>query len=226
MFAFLDVPVAGAYHLIDPLIVVLTPTLHGAAFVVAVVVFTCTVRLLLHPLARAAARGERARAVLAPQIAELRKRHPDDPQRLQREVRKLQQESGISLFAGCMPLLLQAPFFTIMYRLCTSVTVGGHPNSLLTGAVLGVHANQHVLAAGLPGLVLLALIAAVSTLSLRWQPSSAGALRYLAYLPVLFATFLPLAGGVYLVTSTTWTVLERRLLRRDPAALVPRQAVE
>lgn len=72
MFAFLDVPVAGAFHLIDPLISLLTPIVGGAAVAIAVVLFTCVVRLLLHPLARAAVRGERARAVLAPKIAELR----------------------------------------------------------------------------------------------------------------------------------------------------------
>ena len=31
---------------------------------------------------------------------------------------------------------------------------------------------------------------------------------------VVFAAFLPLAGGLYLLTTTTWTLLERRLLAR------------
>lgn len=227
MFAFLDVPVAGAFHLIDPLITFLTPVLGGAAIAVSVILFTCAVRLLLHPLACAAMRGERARAVLAPKIAELRRKHKNNPQRLQQEMVKLQQESGTSLFAGCLPLLVQAPFFSIMYRLCTSATVHGHPNSLLAGSIFGVHANQHLLAAGLTPMatavfaVLLVLIAIVATLSLRWQqPASAGVLRYLAYFPVLIAMILPLAGGIYLLTSTTWTALERRLLRRGPL-LVP-----
>lgn len=216
MFAFLDVPVAGAFHLIDPLITFLTPVLGGAAIAVAVVLFTCAVRLLLHPLARAAMRGERARAVLAPQIAELRTKHKNNPQRLQQEMVKLQQESGVSLFAGCLPLLIQAPFFSIMYRLCTSATVHGHPNSLLAG-----YAGQHLLAGGLTPMttavfaILLILIATTATLSLRWQqPASPSLLRYLAYFPVLIAVILPLAGGIYLLTSTTWTALERKLLGR------------
>ena len=53
-------------------------------------------------------------------------------------------------------------------------------------------------------------------------------------LPLLtagFAAFLPLAGGLYLLTTTTWTLLERRVLARyiaaDPPAadhLTPREA--
>ena len=31
---------------------------------------------------------------------------------------------------------------------------------------------------------------------------------------VVFAAFLPLAGGLYLLATTTWTLLERRLLAR------------
>ena len=227
MFAFLDVPVAGAFRLIDPLINLLMPILGGAAIPAAVVLFTCAVRLLLHPLARAAMRGERARAVLAPKIAELRQRHKNDPQRLQQEMVKLQQESGVSLFAGCLPLLVQAPFFSLMYRLCTSTTVHGHPNSLLAGSIFGVRAGQHLLAGGLTPMatgvfaIVLILIAATATLSLRWQqPASPSLLRYLAYFPVLVAVILPLVGGIYLLTSTTWTALERRLLRRNPL-LVP-----
>jgi YidC/Oxa1 family membrane protein insertase len=242
VFAFLDVPVAGAFHLIAPLVSLLVPIAGGAAVAIAVVLFTCAVRLALHPLARAAVRGERARAVFAPKIAELQRRHKDNRPRLQQEIAKLQQESGSSMFTGCLPMLVQAPFFTVMYRLCTSATVGGHANTLLAGTMFGVRANQHFLAmltgpgvfslAGLVFAVPLVLLAVVATLSLRWQPvppvtdtapPGVRLVRYLAYFPVLVAMILPLAGGIYLLTSTTWTALERRLLHRE---LVPRQAVE
>lgn len=232
MFGFLDVPVAGAFHLIDPLITLLSPVLGGAAIAVAVILFTCAVRLLLHPLARAAMRGELARAALAPKIAELRDRHKNNPSRLQAEMMKLQQESGLSLFAGCLPMFIQLPFFSIMYRLCTSATVHGHANSLLAGTIFGVPAGKHLLAGGLSPIafvvfaVLLGLLATSATFAMRWQPAppsptpAANLMRYLAYFPVLIAMFLPLAGGIYLLTSSTWTAVERRLLRRSPA-LVP-----
>jgi YidC/Oxa1 family membrane protein insertase len=38
---------------------------------------------------------------------------------------------------------------------------------------------------------------------------------------VIFAAFVPLAGGVYLLTTTTWTPLERRLLARHLQQVPP-----
>jgi len=45
---------------------------------------------------------------------------------------------------------------------------------------------------------------------------------------VVFAAFLPLAGGLYLLTTTAWTLLERRLLARyaQPAPPSPAESVK
>jgi YidC/Oxa1 family membrane protein insertase len=42
-------------------------------------------------------------------------------------------------------------------------------------------------------------------------------LRLLPYGTVIVAAFVPPAAGLYLLTSTTWTVVERAMLRRDTA---------
>jgi YidC/Oxa1 family membrane protein insertase len=44
-------------------------------------------------------------------------------------------------------------------------------------------------------------------------------LRVLPFVSVVFAAFAPLAAALYLVTSASWTLLERAVLRR---ALAPR----
>jgi len=41
-----------------------------------------------------------------------------------------------------------------------------------------------------------------------------GFLKYLPYLSVLAVAWMPLAGGIYLVTSTAWTALEQAVYRR------------
>ena len=41
----------------------------------------------------------------------------------------------------------------------------------------------------------------------------AGLLPYLSFGTVLFAAFVPLSAGLYLLTTTTWTLVERGLLR-------------
>jgi YidC/Oxa1 family membrane protein insertase len=235
MFSFLNVPVAGAYHLVVLLSNLLNPLLGTASTVAAIVCFTLLVRLLLHPLSRAALRGERARTALAPQVNALRTKYRRDPQRLNQEMTKLYRESGTSAFAGCLPILLQAPFLSVMYRLFESTTIGGQPNTLLSHALFGAALNQRWLplmngsAAFLPAgpvfLGLFVLLAAVATYSVRWQSARAGQspdvpmpggrlLKLLPYGTILIAAFLPLAAGIYLLTTNTWTTAERALLRR------------
>ena len=225
MLTFLNPPVAAAYHILMPIIGFLNPLFGSTTLLVTIITFTCLIRLCLHPLAMAAVRGEHSRQALAPQVAELKKKHKKNPQHLQQELNKLYQESGTTMFTGCLPLLIQIPFFTVLYRLFTAPTIDAHPNNLLRGSLLGIPANQHLFttpiapATLLLFTTLLALLAAVTTLSIHHQPTQPGAklLRLLPYGTVLFATILPAAGALYLLTTTTWTTLERIALRRRTA---------
>ncbi|WP_086853153.1 YidC/Oxa1 family membrane protein insertase [Amycolatopsis kentuckyensis] len=212
MFGFLDVPVEGAYHLIHALTGPLSTAL-------AIVVFTLAVRLVLHPLARSAARGERARATLLPEIRALQEKHGRDRERLAAEMTKLQQESGTSLFVGCLPMLLQLPFFMVMYRLFTTATIGGEPNSLLGATLLGTPLGAHGLAGSPLVFVIAAGLAVVAWFSVRLQAATAEVsggklLRLLPYGTVLATLVVPQAAGIYLLTTTAWSVAERALLRR------------
>ncbi|WP_181790287.1 YidC/Oxa1 family membrane protein insertase [Streptomyces phytophilus] len=110
----------------------LDPLFGASATAVAIVVFTLCVRLALHPLARAAARGERVRRDLAPQVAEIQRKHRNDPERLRRALTETYGDAGASPLAGCGPMVLQIPVFMVMYRLFT-----GHDHDLLTHTLLG-----------------------------------------------------------------------------------------
>ncbi|QUF07235.1 membrane protein insertase YidC [Actinosynnema pretiosum subsp. pretiosum] len=188
----------------------------------AVVAFTALVRLLLHPLTRAAVRGEKAKAALAPQLRELTEKHREDPVKLQEKTLALYKDAGTSLFAGILPMLAQAPFFMVVYQLVTT------PNPLLDGTLLGVRLGDHWSDGGagvpvFPGL--LAALAVVCLGSYLWQGRQAArsgapqstlvrVLRLLAFTPVLLAASLPLAAGLYLLTSGAWTLAERAWLHR------------
>ncbi|MBA0049606.1 membrane protein insertase YidC [Streptomyces sp. AJS327] len=129
----------------------LSPLFGASATAAAIVICTLAVRLALHPLARAAVRGERARARLAPELARVQRRHRNDPERLRRELGALHRREGVSPAAGCLPTLLQLPVFFVMYHLCTTdrtlleadlfgAPLGGRwADALRDGGVLGTH---------------------------------------------------------------------------------------
>ncbi|MFE7119066.1 YidC/Oxa1 family membrane protein insertase [Streptomyces sp. NPDC057654] len=224
----------------------LEPLFGGSATAAAIIVFTCCVRLALHPLARSAARGERVRAELAPRIAELRRKHKNEPEKAQRAMGELYKEAGASPLAGCLPMLVQLPVFSVMYHLFSSGSGGtgllGHKllAAPLGGRWAGALGDGGVFGPrGLVYLGLFALVAAVATWTYTRARKTAAAAAVLApaggadgesaipgmarigrFLPLMaFGTLVsvavvPLAAGLYLATSTTWTAAERALLQR------------
>ncbi|MFB7916592.1 YidC/Oxa1 family membrane protein insertase [Streptomyces sp. NPDC056061] len=234
--------------LVGALADVLHPLFQTASAAAAIVLFTALVRLAVHPLSRAAARGQKARTRLQPQIAELRRKHGKDPERMQRALMDLHKEEKVSPLSGCLPSLLQMPAFFLLYHLFSSQTIGDGPNELLGhrlfDAPLGERwydALAHGGLFGAQGLVylgLFAIVAAVATFNFRrtkrqmaanpvtpatgldGQPvPGMGAMTKL--MPLMsFATLftvsvVPLAAALYVVTSTTWTAVERAVLYRD-----------
>jgi YidC/Oxa1 family membrane protein insertase len=235
MSDFLGVPVDAAYHLVSGLTGAFTPVFGALAATIAIVVSTLAVRLVLMPLSLRAMRGQAAQARLAPQLADLRQRYAKQPEKLQREMSALYRREGTSMVAGFGPLLLQWPFWSVMYLLFRSAQVGGQPNALLSRDLLGVPLGMHALSgAGLlstQGAVfagLLVLLAGLCWLSARLArrqaastavPAAPGALlRVLPYVTVVIAVFAPLAAGIYLVTSMGWSLAERRFFWPEAVA--------
>jgi YidC/Oxa1 family membrane protein insertase len=262
MFTLFDDAVGAAYQFVFALAHLLGPMPLGLATAAAIVAFTIAVRLLLAPLSYFAIRGQASQARLAPQVQALRQRHAGQPDRLQRELTALYQREGTGMFAGCLPALLQLPFFSVMYRLFRSGTIGGHRNALLSHALLSAPLGSHWLsgpgpfsAQGAVFLGLFVLLAVAGWLTARASrksaapppqtpaPASAPApsrpgrpgkaapppssppgatmgwlTRVLPFTTVAIAAVMPLAAGLYLLTTTTWSAAERTIIaRRLPA---------
>ena len=273
MSVLFGMPVDLAYHLVCWFAAILAPLFGGLAAAAAIVVFTMLIRLALVPLSYYAVRGERARGRLLPQVQELQRRHGQDPERLQRELKALQRAEGTTMYAGCLPLLLQLPVFSVMYRLFLSHSVAGAPNALLSHRLLaaplgswwlggaGPLSAQGAVFAGL--FVLLAVIgvaarraarhtqaraqaqaaavpAATTTSGRPGRPAAtasaqtasaqtAAADRVVGLLSkvmpfgsLLMAAIVPLAAGLYLVTTAAWTLAERAAINRWSRFAQPR----
>jgi YidC/Oxa1 family membrane protein insertase len=248
MFALFDDAVRAGYHVLTSVISVLSPLAGSLAGAAAIVAVTIALRVALLPLSYYAVRGQAAQARLLPQLAELQRKYKNQPERLRRELTAVQQREGTSLFAGLLPLLAQWPFFSVLYRLFLTPVISGHPNALLSDQLLGVPLGSRWLAGAGPfsahGAVFLglfALLALVSWAAVRLarrftaaagapaaaRPGGAvgGLTRVLPYLTIVIAAFVPLAAGLYLLTTTAWTAAERTLLmRRIQARQQPRLA--
>jgi len=240
MSGFLGVPIDAAYHLVALFASSLTPLLGGLAAAAAIVGFTMAMRLLLLPLSYRATRGMAAQARMATLVQGLQKRYAGQPDRLQRELAALYQTEGTSMFAGCLPLLVQWPAFSVLSLLFRSPQVGGAPNTLLTHHLFAAPLAGYWLGGAGPlsaqGAVfagLFALLAGIGWLSARMARRAGGTgaasgtaaalVRLLPFATVAIAAFVPLAAGLYLAASTAWTLAERVVFGRLPAV---RQAID
>lgn len=240
MSVILSVPMSVLAGLVGHFAVLLQPLFGTASAAAAIVLFTASVRLLVHPLSRAAARGQKARTALQPKIAALREKHAGNPDKLQRAVLDLHAEEKVSPLSGCLPSLLQLPAFFVLYRLFSGSSAGRAGDGLLdhrlfdaplagrwTDALAGGGA---VGGAGLVYLVLFAVVAAVASFNcVRAKRTplpvtggqdvpGAGVLTkvmpFMSFFTLVTVAVVPLAAALYVITSTTWSAIERAVLYR------------
>ncbi|WP_210591024.1 YidC/Oxa1 family membrane protein insertase [Streptomyces sp. GESEQ-35] len=232
-------------NLVEQLAQLLEPLFHATATAAAIVLFTALVRLLVHPLSRASARGQRARAALQPKVAELRKKHGKNPEKLQQAVLELHAAEKVSPLSGCLPSLFQLPAFFLLYHLFSNTTIGGEANQLLThelfAAPLGDRWTDALAgggffgAAGLVYVGLFALVAAVAAFNYRRTKRMMAAnvlvpvsdsgpvpglgamtkvMPFMSFFTLVTVAVVPLAAALYVVTSSTWSAVERAVLYR------------
>lgn len=211
----------------------LDPLAAGSAAAVAVVVVTLIVRLVLIPVGVSQARAEQTRARLAPHLRALQKKWRTDPERLQRETMRLYREEGASPFAGCLPMLAQAPIVGLLYAVFLHPTVGGSANALLGHDLFGVTLGTSFTSALWAGAVdattlavfagVVVVIAGAAELTRRLlrpaidasAPAGNGVMiAVLPFTTAVVALFVPLAAALYLTVTTVWTLVQRVILRR------------
>ena len=226
-------PIAAAINLLSAVLAaltsLLTPLTGALAAGLAVVGLTVAVRLLLLPLGVAQVRAEKQRARIAPQLAEISRRHGKNPERMIAEQRKVYAEAGTSPLAGCLPGLVQIPLVVALYGLFIGAGPGEEPLLAHTFAGVGLGTTPAASAEGLlvspVFAALLLLLALVAWANRRYvvlpmmretpgQPPVLQVMSYAQFTTVAIAAFVPLAAGIYLFASSAWALAEKVVLRR------------
>ncbi len=86
-------------------------------FGIAIVLVTFAVRLLFFPLANYSFKSMAKMKILQPELLRLKELHKDDKQKLQQEMMALYKREGVNPLSGCLPILIQIPFFFAIYKM-------------------------------------------------------------------------------------------------------------
>jgi YidC/Oxa1 family membrane protein insertase len=103
----------------------------GGAFALAIIILTLMIRAALIPLTRKQLQSTRKMQLIQPELKALQQRYRGDPQTLMAEQRRLYKENGVSMYGGCLPLLVQMPFIYALYgAFLTVIHNPGNVNAL------------------------------------------------------------------------------------------------
>ena len=88
----------------------------GITWALSIVFLVITARLLLFRFFIKQVHYTRQMQKLAPEIAKLKEKHKGDRQAQQQAMMQLQQDQGLNMLAGCLPMLLQIPVFISLFH--------------------------------------------------------------------------------------------------------------
>ncbi len=86
-------------------------------FGIAIVLVTAAVRLLFFPLANYSFRSMAKMKILQPELLRLKELHKEDKVKLQQEMMSLYKREKVNPLSGCLPILIQIPFFFAIYKM-------------------------------------------------------------------------------------------------------------
>jgi YidC/Oxa1 family membrane protein insertase len=82
----------------------------------SIIIVTALIKLLFYPLSQASGRSMAKMRTVAPRMKQIQETFKDDREKLGRAMMELYKKEKINPLAGCLPMLVQIPFFISFYR--------------------------------------------------------------------------------------------------------------
>ncbi|QDT63282.1 membrane protein insertase YidC [Calycomorphotria hydatis] len=204
----------------------------GIPYGIAIILLTIMVRSCMYPLSKKQAISAARMKELQPKIEELKKKYGDDREKMGRAQMELFAKEGINPIGGCLPILLQLPIFIGLYQaLSNSVDLRmaeflwvdnlAAPDQLF-------HFPFTIPLLNTSAFNLLPIIAAVLMyfqqklfMPPATSPEQEMQYKMMSFMPIMMGFFfyhVPAGLCVYFISSSLWSVAERKLLEkhRDP----------
>jgi len=158
----------------------------------SIIILTILLRVPFIPLLNKSQRSMKKLQQLQPKMAELKEKYKKDQQRMQKEMMELYRKYKVNPMGGCLPMLLQIPFFFALYKvLLVAVELRGAPFMLWI----------HDLSAKDPYYVLPIVMGLTMLLQQKMTPTSADPkqAKIMMFMPIVFTfMFLNFSSGLVL----------------------------
>jgi YidC/Oxa1 family membrane protein insertase len=206
----------------------------------AVVLFTCVVKLALFPISKKALRSQIEMKEIEPEIKKIKEQYAKDQQMLAKKTMELYKEKGINPFSSFIVILIQIPIIFSLYHIFSSGAISSIDTEVLYGFVSAPESVKTVFL-GLFDILAknhyLAAFTAITQFVQAWlQPipvqsvkpgekpsfqhdfarSMSMQMKYVFPVVVFFISYnLPAVIALYWITSNIFTIAQEIFLRED-----------
>ena len=97
----------------------------GTQWGLTIMVFTILFNVLMLPINLSQMKSMNKQQALQPEVAKIQARYKNDPQKMQEMQMKLYKENNVSMFGGCLPLLITYPIFIAMFSVFRQLAADG-----------------------------------------------------------------------------------------------------
>lgn len=197
--------------------VLAVPILRGLQYIhkyipnygIAIILLTILIRLITFPLQYKSFKSMKKMQLIQPELQKIKEKYKDEPQKMQKETMDLFKKAGANPLSGCLPLILQMPFFFAIYRvLYSAVELVGAPFYFWIHD-LSIQDPFYVL----PVLMGLAMLAQQKlTPQTTVDPTQQ---KIMLFMPVIFAFImksLPAGLVLYIFVSTVVGLIQQKLV--------------
>ncbi len=182
---------------------------------VAIILLTIVVRILLfYPSLKSATAMEEMKT-LQPEMTALREKYKKDPQKLNQEMMRLYKEHKVNPLGGCLPMLLQLPFFVALYNVL-SVSIELRQASFIPFWIkdLSVYDPFYIL----PVLMGVSMVFTMKMTSTSVDPQQQKIMMFMNIAFIFLFAWLPAGLLLYITLSNVLSIVQQLYVRKIIAA--------
>lgn len=195
----------------------------------AIILLTIIVRTAIWPLYAKSTRTMKRMSKLKPEMARLKEKYPDDPNKLNTEMMGLYRKFGVNPMGGCLPMFVQIPIFFGFYTMLQYAVELRHQSFLWvsdlsmpdTLTTLHLPFALPIIGTSLAINLLPVVMAVTSFFQIRMTPQTGDATqqKIIMFMPFMFFFFcynFASALALYWTTQNIFTIGQTWLMNRIP----------
>lgn len=193
---------------------------------VAIILLTILIKMIFWPITQRGMKSMKNMQKLQPKMAKLREKYKNDPQQMNQEMMALYKTYKVNPLGGCLPMLIQIPFFFAFYKVLLSTIELRHAPFMLWINDLSAP-DRLMIGFDIPYLhgipVLTLLMGASMYIQQKMTPTTADPMqaKIMQFLPIVFTfIFINFASGLvlYWFVNNLLAILQQYLINRQKKA--------